>query len=292
MSIGRFDFMIRLAAFADEASPRVEGQIAALLRNGMQYIELRGLDGKNISQITEEEAHRYAKIYADAGIKVWSIGSPIGKVDIGSDLEAHRNLLRHVCRLANIFGTTRIRMFSFYKSYECEERVMDELSAMVDIAKEYGVTLCHENEKQIFGDTLERVLKIRESVDGLCHIYDPANFLECDQNAESTLNALHAGTDYFHIKDVVSSTGELVPAGYGDGMIDKLVAMIPADADKTLTIEPHLAIFAGYSEIDNTEMKNKFHFASNDEAFDAAVNAIKQVLLSQGYRAVDGGYAK
>lgn len=284
--------MIRLAAFADEACPKVTGQIAALKRNGMEYIELRGLDGKNVSQITEEEARNYAKMFADEGIKVWSIGSPLGKVDIDSDLEAHRALLHHVCKIANIFGTKRIRMFSFYKSYDCEDKVMAELREMVKIADEYGVMLCHENEKQIFGDTLERVLKIKSAVSGLYHIYDPANFLECDQDAADTLAALHKDTEYFHIKDVISATGELVPAGYGDGKIDKLVAMIPEDADKTLTIEPHLAIFAGYSEIDNTEMKNKFHFSSNDEAFDAAVNAIKRVLEAQGYKPEDGGYVK
>ncbi len=284
--------MIRLAAFADEADSRVEGQIAALRRNGMEYIELRGLDGKNVSSLTEQEAEKYAKMYADAGIKVWSIGSPIGKVDIDSDLEAHRNTLRHTCKIARIFGTNRIRMFSFYKAYDSEERVMSELCEMVKIAAEYGVTLCHENEKAIFGDTLERVLKIKEQVAGLGHIYDPANFLECHQDADETLDALHYTTNYFHIKDVISETGELVPAGYGDGKIAKLVSMIAADDDKTLTIEPHLAIFAGYSEIDNTEMKNKFHFESNNEAFDAAVNAIKAVLTSQGYKAVDGGFAK
>ena len=284
--------MIRLAAFADEADSRVEGQIEALLRNGLEYIELRGLDGKNIASISEEEAEKYAKTYADAGIKVWSIGSPIGKVALDSDLEAHRNTLRHVCRLANIFGTKRIRMFSFYKAYEGEERVLSELSEMVKIADEYGVKLYHENEKEIFGDTLERVVKIRDNVEGLCHIYDPANYLECGQNADETLAALHATTDYFHIKDVISATGELVPAGYGDGKIGKLVAMIPADDDKTLTLEPHLAVFAGYSDIDNTEMKNKFKFASNNEAFDAAVKALVAVIEAEGYKKVDGGYAK
>lgn len=284
--------MIRLAAFADEADSRVEGQIEALHRNGIEYIELRGLDGKNIATISEDEAQKYAKMYSDAGIKVWSIGSPIGKVDISSDLEAHKNTLRHVCRLANIFGTQKIRMFSFYGAYECEGKVLSELSEMVNIADEYGVKLYHENEKEIFGDTLERVLRIKNGVEGLCHIYDPANYLECGQNADETLAALHADTDYFHIKDVISATGELVPAGYGDGKINRLVAMIPDGEDKTLTLEPHLAVFAGYSDIDNTEMKNKFKFSSNNEAFDAAVNALKAVIEAQGYKKVDGGYAK
>ena len=89
---------------------------------------------------------------------------------------------------------------------------------------------------------------------------------------------------------MIFETGELVPAGYGDGDIGRLVAMI--NDDKVLTIEPHLAIFDGYATIDDEKMKNKFHFSSNNEAFDAAVNAIKDVLKKEGYVESNGGYVK
>jgi hypothetical protein len=81
-----------------------------------------------------------------------------------------------------------------------------------------------------------------------------------------------------------------VPAGYGDGNIQELVRRIKED--KVLSIEPHLAIFEGYAQIDNTEMKHKFEFHSNDEAFDAAVSGIKEVLAKAGYKQVEGGYEK
>lgn len=284
--------MIRLCAFADEADSAFEGQIAALKRNGIGLIELRGLDGVNVSKLTEEDAKRYAKKLSDAGIKVWSIGSPLGKVDIDEDFEEYSKLVRHVCRLAKIFGADRIRMFSFFKAYEQEDKVIDYLRRMVAIADEEGVMLCHENEKEIFGDTCARVLKLAEKVNGLRFIYDPANFLEVHENPDITIEALHAKTEYFHIKDVISATGELVPAGYGDGRIGDIIARIGADEDKVLTIEPHLAIFEGFSEIDNTEMKNKFHFDSNNDAFDAAVNALKDILTKLRYKETEGGFIK
>ncbi len=283
-------FMIRLCAFADEADSNVDGQIAALKRNGIGLIELRGLDGTNVSALTEEQAKGYAKRFEDAGIKVWSIGSPLGKVKISEDFEEYAKLVHHVCRLANIFGADKIRMFSFFEAYECEEKVVGNLRRMVAIAAEYGVTLCHENEKEIFGDTLERVLKIAEAVPGLRLIYDPANYLEVGEAPEVTLDALHVKTEYFHIKDVISETGELVPAGCGDGRIGDIIARI--DTDKVLTIEPHLAIFEGFSEIDNTVMKNKFHFDNNNESFDAAVNALKGILTKLGYEETEGGFTK
>ena len=110
--------MTRLSAFADEASTDFTGQLAALKRNGISLIELRGLDGKNIAEIDEQQAESYAAALREAQISVWSIGSPIGKISIDGDLSGHFEKLRHLCRLAKIFGTDKMRVFSFFDAYE------------------------------------------------------------------------------------------------------------------------------------------------------------------------------
>ena len=46
----------KLAAFADEADSRLDGQISAMRENSVEYLEIRGVDGKNVSDITAEEA--------------------------------------------------------------------------------------------------------------------------------------------------------------------------------------------------------------------------------------------
>ena len=102
--------------------------------------------------------------------------------------------------------------------------------------------------------------------------------------------SLAADAFYFHIKDVIAATGELVPAGEGDGDIAGLVGGIKGD--KVLTLEPHLRIFSGYGEIDNAEMKNKRAFRSNEEAFAAAAAALKKILADCGYREKGGSYGK
>ena len=285
--------MIQLSAFSDEAAESLSEQIAALHRNEIAYTELRGIDGKNVKDFTASQAREYRKVLDGGGISVYSIGSPLGKEDISVNFDEYSEVVKHVCELANIFGTNRIRMFSFYNAYGEKNKVFDYLQKMVDIAELFGVTLCHENEKEIYGDTLARISEIKQNVKGLKYVYDPANFLQVGEKADDTLAALHAETEYFHIKDVCADTGELVPAGYGDGKIDKLVEMI--SSDKVLTLEPHLFIFGGYSRIDNTVMKNKFTFKSNAEAFDAAVNALKKILESAGYYKVKnriGAYEK
>ena len=282
--------MIRLSAFSDEAGKPLDMQIAALLRNNIHLTELRSVGEKNVKDLTLDEAREISAELKRNGIALSALGSPMGKVDIDVDMDEYLVTVRHLCELARIFGTDRIRMFSFRKSYEKREKVIENLRRMVEVAQEYGVILCHENEKKIYGDTVERILDIKENVPGLAFVYDPANFLQCDELPDKTLPALHGISTYFHIKDVVHATGELVPAGHGDGQIDRLVQMI--EGDTILTLEPHLKLFGSYKDIDGEEMKHRMRFDTNDEAFDAAVAALKKVLTENGYREENGDFVK
>lgn len=284
--------MIRLCAFSDEANPSLQGQIDAMKRNGIALTELRSVAGKNVKDLTLDEAREIREQLDAAGIGVWSIGSPLGKVNISVDIEDYLGTVAHVCELAQVLGAGQIRMFSFFNAYDQPLKVYEYLGRMVEVADRYGVVLCHENEKDIFGDTLERVQLLMQNVQGLGYVYDPANFLQVGEAAENTLPALHDKMQYFHIKDVISATGQIVPAGHGDGMIDRLVDMIDPEADVVLTLEPHLRVFAGYAQIDNAEMKNKYTFENNDQAFDAATDALKAVLVRNGYQEVEGGFVK
>lgn len=283
--------MIYLSAFADEAGSTIEEQISALNKNHVSYLELRSIGGKNVADFTVEEAEAYYKKLSENKIKVWSIGSPIGKEKIDCDFTNYLQKVRHVLKIANIFKADKIRMFSFFDAYDKPELCKDYLQKMVKLADEYGVKLCHENEKEVYGDTLERVLELYNANLGLKFIYDPANFLQCGARAEDTLNALKGKIEYFHIKDVIVETEELVPAGYGDGKIDKIIESV--NGDVVFTLEPHLSVFDAYKSIDNTEMKHKFKFNSNAESFDFACDSLKKLLTDKGYTEtqVDGVFA-
>ena len=281
--------MIRLCAFSDEYSKDLDKQIEGLKRCNMSLMEIRNVNGTNIADIDSQTAVEYRRKLDSNGISVWSIGSPMGKVDITENFDEYLKKVHHICRLANIFGTRRVRMFSFFNAYEQSELVMERLRLMIEVAKQYDVVLCHENEKEIYGDTVERVLEIAEKVKGLNFVYDPANFVQCKQNCLDALDRLYSLTDYFHIKDV-DSTEQLVPSGYGEGRLRELIERI--DRDTVLTLEPHLRIFDGYGSIDNTEMKHRFTYSTNEDAFMAAYNALRDLLLACGYVECDGGYVK
>lgn len=273
--------MIYLSAFADEAGVSLSEQITALNKNGISYMEIRSVDEKNVADFTIEQASTYAEELQKNGIKVFSIGSPIGKVDIDCDFNQYLTKFNHVLDLCDVFKCSRIRMFSFFNSVEKPEKVVEYLKILVEIATKRGVKLCHENEKGVFGDTIERVKFLMDNVDGLCFVYDPANFLQVGEKADDTLSQFFSKMEYFHIKDVIAQTGEIVPAGYGDGKIDKLISMISSDT--ICTLEPHLKEFGAYKDIDDTELKNKFTFNSNSESFDFAVQSMEKILTEQGY---------
>ena len=60
-------FKYQLSAFADEASQVVLEQIAALKKNNVSLIELRGVDGTSVARLTDDEAKEARKKLDDAG---------------------------------------------------------------------------------------------------------------------------------------------------------------------------------------------------------------------------------
>lgn len=282
--------MIKLCAFSDEASDSVEGQITALSRNNIKLIELRSIGGVNVKDFTDEQARDYAKKLVENGIKVWSIGSPLGKIDIAENFSEYEKTVRRVYEIANIFECDKVRVFSFYNAYGESEKVFENLRRMVKIAGEYGITLYHENEKGVYGDVVWRVENIAANVSGLKFVFDPANYVQEGEDVTVALKKVGKRTAYFHIKDAIKGSGEIVPAGEGNGEIEKLISLVTGD--KVFTLEPHLSLFTAYTAIDDTELKNRYHFATNDESFDFAVNALKNLLKKQGYKEAADGFVK
>ena len=104
----------QLAAFADESSSAILEQIDALKRNGYFFLEIRSVGDHSYQKLTIEETKELAKILADNGIAIQSLGSNIGKIKIDGDFDAHMELYKHALEQGNIFGADKIRLFSFF----------------------------------------------------------------------------------------------------------------------------------------------------------------------------------
>jgi len=243
--------MWTLTGFADEISDDLGEQCSTLTALGMSHLEFRGAWGTNVADLTEEQVARAAQTMADAGIAVSSIGSPVGKVPVTADLADHLARLDRCIDLARRFGAPYIRIFSFYPEpgrpvEASREAVLSRVATLVDRVAGTGLTLLHENEKGIYGDTPQRCRDILSSVDSpaLRAAWDPANFVQVgiDRPFDVGFELLRPWLAYVHVKDARAGTGEVVPAGQGDGQVGQTLAALRDDGfDGFFSLEPHLA---------------------------------------------------
>ena len=269
-----------LAAFADEASSDLSGQIQAMLDNHISFLEIRGVDGENIADLSVEKAKEVRQKLSESGLSVWSLGSPYGKIDITEDFDAHLDRFCHGLEPAGILGATHIRLFSFYcppgKQELYSEEVMKRLECFISAAKGTGLILCHENEKGIYGDNALRCEEIHRNFPELKAVFDPANFVQCGEDTISAWKLLSPYVEYMHIKDALSD-GTVVPAGKGNGNLPYLLSQY---SGSVLTIEPHLSVFEGFSSLENGNSSKieSFCYPNSRAAFDAAVSALRTLL--------------
>lgn len=277
---------IKLYAFADEASSQMSGQIAAMIRNGLDGLEIRGVDGTNISDISLEKAKEVHKMMDNNGLQVWSIGSPIGKIRLDEDFQAHLERYRHTLEIANILGSNNIRLFSFYMPKDEDpalyrQQVIDRMGQILEIGRGAAINICHENEKGIYGDTADHCLDLFRALPGLKGIFDPANFVQCGEDTLRAWEMLKSYIHYLHIKDALSD-GSVVPAGKGHGNVAAIIKNYLAQGGTAMTLEPHLTVFDGLKDLEESGnvsvVGSQYNYPSNDAAFDAGVVALKDIL--------------
>lgn len=270
----------QLAAFADEAGEALETQIAAMQRNGIQYLEIRGVDGQNVSELSAEQAREIRKKLESADLAVWSIGSPFGKIGIEDDFTPHLDAFRRGLEIAAILGAKHLRLFSFYvpagRAEEFREEVFARMGQFLSAAEGSGVLLCHENEKGIFGDLAPRCAELHRQFPALKAVFDPANFVQCGQDTKAAWELLAPYVEYLHIKDALRD-GTVVPAGKGEGDLPFLLSQYRGEV---VTLEPHLSVFSGLEALERKDEESKisFCYSSAGEAFDAAAAALRQFL--------------
>jgi sugar phosphate isomerase/epimerase len=254
--------MVKLSAFGDEIAPGLGEQTAVLLSEGIHNIELRSVWGVNVLELTDSQLTDIKSSLDTAGIGVSAIGSPIGKVAINASFDEHVHQFERAIAVARFFGTPFIRIFSFYPPggpspnadmtpYRPE--VLHRLRELTARARAADVTLLHENEKGIYGDTIVRCVDLLESIRDphFAALLDPANFIQCGETPyPDAFEALKPWMRYIHVKDALAD-GTVVAAGEGIAEWPSLLLRLQETGyDGFLSLEPHLAsggMFSGFS---------------------------------------------
>ena len=265
-----------LSAFADEYCDDFAGQLEFLNREGIGYLEIRGVNGKNISTLSECEVKECKKMLDAAGISVSSMGSPLGKYPIEDDIDTHLETAKKIFEFASVFGTNLCRVFSFYmpKDKNPEDykgKVYDNLLKLITLAESYGISLCHENEWGIYGQSPEKCLELMEHFEGRFNaVFDMGNYVLDGYKPwkENFLN-IKKYVKYFHVKDALEA-GAIVPAGCGEANIKEIISDYATTAEKDffVSIEPHLQTFSGLNSLAGKDFDNPYKFETKEKAFE------------------------
>ncbi|MEO7017273.1 MAG: TIM barrel protein [Leifsonia sp.] len=239
-----------LSGFGDEIDADPVVQVAVLQALGARNIEVRSAWDVNIVDLDVDQLERLASILRERGMSVSAIASPIGKVDVSLPVEHEVARLARAIAAADRLGSRYIRIFSFYRSEDrpvasIRDEVIVRMRALADAAEAANVVLLHENEKDIYGDTPERCLDIVEAV-GSEHLklaWDSANFVQVGvaHPFDDGYAALRPHLEYLQVKDALAATGEVTPAGEGDGQVLATLAALRDDGYTGFaSLEPHL----------------------------------------------------
>jgi sugar phosphate isomerase/epimerase len=278
-----------LSAFADEIAVDLEEQVETLSAERVGHVELRSAWGVNVVDLGPERLRRAVHVLREAGIGVSAVGSPVGKAPVDGDLQHELRRFRAALEAADALGTGLIRVFSFFvtdgRYAEQRDEVLRRMSALATEAEANGVTLVHENESYIYGDTPGRCRDLVDSVasPALRLAFDPANFVQAGVRPHAEAWPLLADhVAHFHVKDAVTvdrQGGPSYPApapelalmgsvrlpGEGEGQLPELLGELASRGYAGfLTIEPHLAF--------------RMPEASGDERFAAATRALRDLV--------------
>lgn len=267
--------MWTVTGFADEISKDLGEQIALLTELKINFVEFRSAWGTKVLDLTDTQLSAAKRQLDEAGIKLSSVGSDLGKIQITDPFEAHLERAKHGVEVAKFFGAKYIRMFSFFMPEgedpgKYRDEVMSRTRAMVELAEAGGIVLLHENEKDIFGDTPERVVDLMTTINSPNYraIFDPANYVQCGiKPATEAYPLVKEFTDYIHCKDARyprpgQELGEVVPSGEGDGQFPELLQALKEDGfEGFLSIEPHLGDFDAFGGLCGPELWTTAHTA-------------------------------
>jgi L-ribulose-5-phosphate 3-epimerase len=267
----------RLGVLTDEVSSHLSEALDWAAANRLAHVEIRMVDGRNVMDLNDTELGVIRKEAESRGLFISGIASPVFKCALDpsrpvasgdtfgakeEDVQAHYRKLDRAMEIAKILGTTRIRIFSFWREKDPaahEADIVNHLRAAAAKAEAKGVILLLENEPSCNGGYAQEVgsLVRLAASPALKVLWDPGNEAYGGRSAfPEGYNAVKDVFGHVHLKDAfVQADGKprCVPIGSGAVPFAGQIAALERDGYQGLyTIETHY-IPEGGTAADGTE---------------------------------------
>lgn len=254
-----------ISGFTDEVSDDLDMQIRALKELGWHHIDLRTIDGKNVSTLNDDEFDRVYQKLGEHDIEIACFGSTVAnwgrnaRTDFEQDLDDLKRSIRHMQRAGARF--IRIMSYQVDKPYpldsDFESIIIDNIRKIVEIAEDSGIVCLHENCETWGGQSYRHSLKLLEEVDSeaLRLVFDtgnPVSMLDVRgqepygyQNPLLFFEQVKEFVSYLHIKDAVREEDRVryVFPGQGEARVEEILAGVSKNlAGIPISIEPHVSV--------------------------------------------------
>ena len=255
----------KIGIITDEIADEFEDALDFISQNSLQWCELRMLWGKNVMNLEQSELNRAKALLEKHGLKVSQICSPIFKYNLPqlpardekretfhsafTEQDSGR-LLEESFRLAEFFGTQKVRIFSYWRVADPEKAcpyVRDRLAHAAEVAGRNQIVLTLENEHACNVGTGKELGRILRDVNSphLRGNWDPGNAAQLDEVPQPDgYRHVRGLLAHLHIKDTRRNpaTGKLEWAPVGGGMIDwkgQFEALRRDQFNGTMSLETH-----------------------------------------------------
>ena len=249
-----------ITGIADEASEGLQTQIEVHKSLGWNYIELRNIDGENISQLSDEKFSSIYRQLSGSDMHVIAFSSPIanwGRPITGDFKEDIDDLKRSIPRMHKL-GTKYIRIMSYpndgLPESEWERRVFKRIRELTKIAEDGEVILVHENCDGWASQSPENLTGLIKGIDSpsLRIVFDSGNVVAHGGSGADTWKFYLAAKPFivhFHIKDCFedkkTENGEVLhtyPGEGSSGVRDIIIDLLKSGYRGAFSIEPHIAV--------------------------------------------------
>ncbi len=243
------------SGISDESGQGIATQIKAHRELGWSHLELRLVDGVNLTQLDDAAFDAVYGAVTEAGMKVSCFASAIANWarPISSDPAIDEEDLRRAIPRMKRFGTPFIRVMSYpndpenpLDDAEWRRESIRRMKNLARIAEDGGITLVHENCSGWGGLSSANSNILLGEVDSpaLKVVFDTGNPVTYGQNAWEYYKDVQKDIVYVHIKDArkVDGVDHYCMCGDGDGYVKEIIAdLLKNGYDGGFSIEPHLA---------------------------------------------------
>ena len=240
------------SGIADEASAPLAGQIDAHRELGWKHVEMRSVDGVNVTDLCDEVFDDVAQKLTSAALAVSCFASQLGNwsrpIIKRPDIDA-QELACAIPRMQQL-GCRFIRTMSYPNAGWPQQKWRDEavarLKELASMAERGDVILVHENCEGWASQGPEQTLQLLERVGSgnLKLLWDTGNAVSHRQDTWAFYSAVRDHVVYVHVKDGVlegDSMRYTYPAE-GAGRVREVIGdLLERGYQGGFSIEPHMA---------------------------------------------------